>query len=68
MVAEASQCDEIPEKAVGSQVLDASQVSSLPHHALPRSWLSASTCHQDGLVSLRSSLARNLQVWNKPGT
>lgn len=33
-----------------------------------RSWVSASTCHKDGLVSVRSSLSRNLQVWNKPAT
>lgn len=68
MVAEARQCYELPEEAVGSQVLNVSQVSSLPDHVLPRSWVSASTCHQDGLVCLRNSLTRNLHVWDKPGT
>lgn len=68
VVAEASQCDELPEEAVGSQVLEVSQISSLPQHVLLRSWVSANTCHQDGLVGLRNSLARNVQVWNKPGT
>lgn len=37
MVAEASQCDELPEQAVGSKVLEVAQVSSLPYHMLPRS-------------------------------